>query len=473
VIAHQALLGQFSTQKKLQLDSLLLAYTEIKQFSGVVLLAKGDEVLYQKATGAASKEEKIPNTISTNFNIASMGKTITATMIMQLVQEGRLSLKQTVKTILPEYAIKKADSITLEHLLTHTSGVGNYMMHPRYEKNRFNLKSLSSVMPYVVEQEPTLNYVGEHFDYSNSGFIILGRIIEKLTGKSYNENLEERIFKPLAIKNSYIHYPATFLAPKEATPYLAYTAKTFINGVAEEFPGYSDGGMQSNAVDLYRFAKGLLNEKILSALLRDSMWIGKVSMGGGSRYGYGWMDNENSYGKHIYSHDGGGKGFSSDLKIVKEDGYIIVVLINNRLNPGEISNNILSIIYNDAYKQPEKTLENILMETMEERDFDYIKNNYTAILKQNGFEKTPNPWVYIRFSDMLESLKQFDNALLVCEMGRNEFPKEPPMYNVTGQLYVTRGNYKEAVSWFNKALEIDAGDEFAKMMLNNIRDKIQ
>lgn len=464
--------AQLTAGKKSKVDSLIQQYIEAKQFSGCVLIAKNNEVLYQQAFGYAHREEKLPNRITTNFNIASMGKTFTATLVMQLVQDGKLSVDQSLSSLLPEYNVKKADSITVWHLLTHTSGVGNYMSHVNFEAERHRLKSLDDVMPYVMAMEPTLDYVGQRHDYSNSGFILLGKIIEKVTGKTYMQNLEERIFKPAGIKNSYIHYPATFIAPNEATPYLAYTAKTFINGTAEEFPGFSDGGMQSNVIDLYHFATALLNGKLLSPAIRDSMWSGKVSSGRAAKYSFGWVDEQTDFGKRVYSHSGGGKGFSSDLKIVKEDGTVVIVLINNRVNPREVTNNILKILYDKEVRKPEKYLENMLMEVTEEKGFDYVRNNYKAVLKEKGFDKTPNPWVYIMYSDMFETLKEIDKAFTVVEMGREEFPKEPAMYNVTGQLYVNQKKFKEAAEWFNKTLEINPGDEYAKMMLKNISSKL-
>jgi CubicO group peptidase (beta-lactamase class C family) len=436
--------AQLTADKKLKVDSLIQQYIETKQFSGCVLIAKNNELLYQRAVGYANREEKLPNNINTNFNIASMGKTFTATLIMQLVQEGKLAVDQTLSSVLPEYKVKKADSITVRHLLMHTSGVGNYMMHVNFEAERHHLKSLNDVMPYVVAMEPTLDYVGQRHDYSNSGFILLGKIVEKITGKSYMQNLEERIFKPAGIKNSYIHYPATFTAPQEATPYLAYTAKTFINGTAEEFPGFSDGGMQSNVIDLYHFAKALVNGKLLSPAMRDSMWSGKVSTGRAGKYSFGWVDEQTDFGKQVYSHSGGGKGFSSDLKIVKEDSTIVIVLINNRVNPREVTTNILKILNDKEVRRPEKFLENILMEVTEEKGFDYVRNNYKAILKEKGFDKTPSPWVYIMYSDMFE----------------------------TGQLYVNQKKFKEAAEWFNKTLAMNPGDEYAKMMLKNISGKL-
>jgi CubicO group peptidase (beta-lactamase class C family) len=463
--------AQLSADKRLKVDSLMQQYIETKQFSGCVLVAKNNEILYRQAFGYANKEEKILNGITTNFNIASMGKTFTATLIMQLLQEGKLSIDQRLSSILPEYKVKKADSITIQHLLTHTSGVGNYMMHVNFEAERHQLKSLDDVMPYVVDMEPTLNYVGQRHDYSNSGFILLGKIIEKLTGKSYMQNLEERIFKPAGIKQSYIRYPATFNAPMEATPYLTYTKKTFINAAAEEFPPFSDGGMQSNVVDLYRFAKALLQGRLLSTSMRDSMWSGKVDMRPGVKYGFGWFDEQADFGKQVFSHSGGGKGFSSDLKIVKEDGYIVIVLINNRVNPREVTNSLLRILYGKDVSPPVKYLENSLMEITEEKGFMYVKEHYKKILKEMGFDKTPNPWVYIMYSDMFETLKEFDKAFEVIEMGREEFPKEVSLYNVTGQLYANLKKYQEAAEWFQKALAIDPEDGFAKMMMGNIKNK--
>jgi CubicO group peptidase (beta-lactamase class C family) len=461
--------AQITTHQQALIDSLLAYYSSNRQFSGVVLVGKNDKVLYRQAVGYADREKQIKNVITTNFNIASMGKTFTATMIMQLVQEGKLQLNQSVKNIYTSTKIKKADSITVFHLLTHTSGIGNYMMHPKFEEDRNKVKSLTELMPYVEDMEPTMSTVGSAFDYSNSGFIVLGRIIEIITGKDYQQNLKERIFTPSRITNSYLHYPATFQAPAEAVPYIAYTAKTFTNAVKEEFPAFSDGGMQSNANDLFRFANGLLSEKLLSPVIRDTMWKGRNDMGRGGLYGFGWIDNQNDYGKHIYSHDGGGKGFSSDLKIVKEDGYIIVVLINGKVNSKEISNNILSILYKNAYKKPEKYFETVLTEIMEEKGFPYIQQHYKDLLKQFGYEKTPSPWAIIKFSDMLVNLGEIKNAFAMHEIGRREFPAEASMYSITGQLCQSQKQLDEARKWFMKALEINSNDEFAKMMLANLK----
>ncbi|MBL0335775.1 MAG: serine hydrolase [Chitinophagaceae bacterium] len=463
------LFAQFPAQKERQMDSLLDAFVKNRQFTGVVIVADKNKILYKRVEGMASREDKIPNTLETNFNIASMGKTFTATMIMQLVGEGKLSLDQKLSSIIPGDSIRNADQITIRHFLTHSSGVGNYMAAPGYPENCHPLKTLKDVLPYVRAQEPTLAAPGAGFDYSNSGFIILGRVIEAVTGKSYIDNLQGRIYKPLGIQHSYLHYPATFKAPAEAVPYLAFTANTYVNGVVDEFPAFSDGGMQSNAPDLLKFARGLLSGKILSPVLRDTMWAGKIDFNSGGRYSFGWMDNKNDYGKAVYSHDGGGKGFTSDLKIVPADGYVVIVLINNKVNAREFSTSILDIMYKGTWNKPEQYTEARLMEVIEAKGFEYLQSHFSEII--NGFKlaKAPDARVYIKLSDILDMLNHPDQALAVCEMGRKAFPGEVSFYNVSGQIYMNHKQFTDAETWFRKALTVDPNDGYAKMMLQQLK----
>ena len=146
------------------LDSMLQQYEQEKNFSGVVMLSQKGKVLYSKSFGYANRETKVLNETATNFNIASLGKTFTAVMIMQLVQEGKLQLTDTLSKILPEYNIKNAGQITVRHLLTHTSGINNYMTHPQFEAKMKSLTSLDAVMPLVADMEPTMSKPGERFE---------------------------------------------------------------------------------------------------------------------------------------------------------------------------------------------------------------------------------------------------------------------------------------------------------------------
>jgi CubicO group peptidase (beta-lactamase class C family) len=451
------------------LDSLIQFYENEKQFSGVVMVSQKGKVLYGKAFGYADKEKQVLNEVTTNFNIASVGKTFTAVLIMQLIQEGKLSLDETVANLLPQYKIKNAEAITVRQLLTHTSGINNYMQHPSFEKKMKNLKSLDDVMHLVSDMPATMQHPGDKFDYSNSGFITLGRIIEKITGKDYTTNLHERVFKKTGITNSYIHHPATFNAPAEAVPYYVFSKRAYKNAVAEEFPAFSDGGMQSNVIDLTNFANGLLQGKLLNADVRKQLWTGVASMGRGGKYGFGWIDNENPYGKHIISHDGGGKGFSTDLKIVEEDEYVIVVQINNRLNPREISNNILKLIYTGKFDAPKKAFENLVFEEIENTGWNKTKESIPQLLSQNGLNKFPGVWAYVRLMEMLAETGRTAIAYQVLEMANADFPTEAGPYNVAAQIAVDKGDKEGAKRFYEKALVINPSDDFAKNGLSALK----
>ncbi|HEY0677121.1 MAG TPA: serine hydrolase [Chitinophagaceae bacterium] len=462
LVAVTATVHSQKVQLTKKLDSLIDAYEKERNFSGVVMVSQKGKLLYARTAGYADKEKKILNQLNTNFNIASTGKTFTAVMIMQLVQEGRLSLADTLSRILPDYWFKNGNLITVRHLLTHTSGINNYMMHPQFESKLSTLKSLSDVMPLVEDMPLTMEKPGARFDYSNSGFIILGRIIEKRTGKDYLTNLNERIFKKTGISNSYIHYPATFNAPAEAVPYLVFSGKSFKNGVADEFPGFSDGGMQSNARDLTRFGNGLLSGKLLGKEVRDQLWTGVADAGRGGKYALGWIENENPYGKKIVSHDGGGKGFSTDFKIVVEDEYVIVVLINNRLNPREISNNILKVIYTGQFDRPQKPFENVVFEQIEEKGWEPVKTEFTSLLAKHGMQSVPNVWVYIRLMEMLADAGKSEISFSLLEMASKDFPKSSGPFNVAAQISLAKGNKSDAKKYYEKALSINPDDWFAK-----------
>ncbi|HYC30611.1 MAG TPA: serine hydrolase [Chitinophagaceae bacterium] len=457
-------MGALSQAGKLtaQMDAMMEQYVKARNFSGVVMVSQKGRVLYGRAFGYANNERYVLNETRTNFNIASVGKTFTAVMIMQLVQEGKLQLTDTLSKLLPEYNIQNADKITVKHLLTHTSGINNYMAHPQFESKMRYLRSLADVMPLVADMPSTMAVPGERFDYSNSGFITLGRIIEKITGKDYQTNLEERIFSIAGISNSYIHYPATFNAPDEAMPYYVFSRITSKNAAAEEFPAFSDGGMQSNAVDLTNFANGLLLGKLLGKKYRDELWTGVASMGRG-KYALGWMENENPYQKKIISHDGGGKGFSTDLKIVVDDEYVIVVLINNRQNPRDVSNNIVKLIYTGKYDKPVRPLEQVIFEKIEQ-------SGWQAAKEQMLLNDIPSVWVYIRLMENLADAGKASIAFDVLELARKNFPNETGPFNVAAQISIANGDKTKARDYYEKALSVNPDDAFAKSGLKGLGD---
>ena len=219
-----------------------------KNYHGSVLIADGENVLYQNAYGRNQLNE--PNSINTRYDLASMGKMFAATATLQLVEKGKLSLEQTIGELLLDYPNENAKRIKVKHLLTHTSGMGDYFS-PAFFENQENIKSLSDFLPYFVNDP--INFVpGEQMRYSNAGYIVLGLIIEEITGKTYNTYLEEHIFRPSGMNNT--------------GPLIG-----------------SAGGGLSTVNDLYKFALALQRYKLIGKKAFTIMTTDHFGHG----YGYG------------------------------------------------------------------------------------------------------------------------------------------------------------------------------------------
>src|SRR6187551_590822 len=180
-----------------KLDKLISTYAEYGKFNGSVLVAEKGKVIYKKGFGLADMEWNIPNQPDTKHRLGSIMKQFTAMLIMQLVEQGKLKLDVPISTYLSDYPKKNGDVITLHHLLTHSSGIPNLTSFPGFTKN-ISRNSYSPVQLVNLFADSTLQFKpGEKFAYSNSGYMLLGYIIEKVTGKSYEQVLQENIFTPL------------------------------------------------------------------------------------------------------------------------------------------------------------------------------------------------------------------------------------------------------------------------------------
>lgn len=233
-------------------------------FSGVVLIAKGDKMIYKHAFGYANMADKIPNKADTKFNLASMNKMFTGLAIMQLAEKGKLSLHDKVGKYLPDFPNKLvADSVTIHQLLTHTSGMGNFWAeHDKLAKEKF--KTVSDYLPLYVHQE-LLFSPGKGFQYSNSGYMVLGLIIEKVSGLNYFDYVRTYIFEPAKMKDT-DSYDLEEAIPNMATGYTMLSEKPGQwknNMYSNVVKGTPAGGGYSTAEDLLRFSLALQQNTIL------------------------------------------------------------------------------------------------------------------------------------------------------------------------------------------------------------------
>jgi D-alanyl-D-alanine carboxypeptidase len=298
-----------------------------EQFSGAVLIAKNGRPFFRQAYGFCNLPDGVPNRVDTKFNVASMGKMFTGVAIMQLVQSGRLSLDDRVGKYLPNYPnVTVRDSVTIRQLLTHTSGLGNFW--EEYAKAaKDKIREVSDYFP-LFENQPLLFAPGTGFVYSNSGYTVLGRILEKITGASYTDFVREHVYAPAGMKDTDA-FELDHVVPNLATGYArsTETAGLFVNNLyANVMKGGPAGGSFSTVDDLLSFANALMGYRLLSEAMTSDLVSAKVPYGA-RQYSYGFTE-ELANGHRIIGHGGGNVGISDELMIFPDLGYTVIILTN-------------------------------------------------------------------------------------------------------------------------------------------------
>jgi CubicO group peptidase (beta-lactamase class C family) len=316
-----------------EIDSYLNSLAAENKLSGAVLVAKDGVTVASKAAGIANKATGATINLNTKFNLGSMNKMFTAVAIAQLAQAGRLSFNDPISKHLPDYPNKEvADKVTIHHLLTHTSGMGMYW-NEKFMAQREKLLTVAAHLP-LFSSDPLLFLPGEKFQYSNSGYMVLGAIIEKISGQDYYSYVQEHIYKPAGMTDTGFYEPGKEI-PNLAIGYSKMSpdgkqleeAKDNTN--TREVKGGPAGGGYSTVVDLVKFHMALRSYKLLNEEYTNIVITGKVESGGPiGRYAYGFGDKVFG-GKHIVGHNGGAPGIAANFEMYPALGYTSVMLMNS------------------------------------------------------------------------------------------------------------------------------------------------
>lgn len=295
-------------------------------FSGAVLVAKNGVPVFRHAYGSADREHNVPNTLDTRFRIGSMNKMFTAVAIMQLVQAGKIDLDKPLGTYLPDYPNKSvASSVTIRQLLTHTGGTGD-IFGPEFDKNRLQLRTVADYVK-VYGNRPLLFKPGSRWDYSNYGFILLGAVVEQVSGQSYFDYVRQHVFEPAGMTATGSE-PEDAPVPNRSIGYMASPGGKLVpNTDTLPYRGTPAGGGYSTVGDLLRFANALEQHKLLDAKYTEMMMTGKVLTPGHGSYGFGFGDQVIN-GTRCFGHNGGAPGMNGDLEICPSAGYVVAVLAN-------------------------------------------------------------------------------------------------------------------------------------------------
>jgi CubicO group peptidase (beta-lactamase class C family) len=314
-------------------------------FGGSVLIARDGKVLFTKGYGLANIEHEVPNTPQTKFRLGSITKQFTAMAILILQERGKLKVEDKIKKYLPD-APKAWDEITIRHLLTHTSGIPNYTAYPEFLKTlpvRVTLKELIG----KFRDKPLDFKPGEKFKYSNSGYVVLGQVIETAAGESYASFLSKAIFTPLGMKDTGYDSLEPIIKHRAS----GYTRRLGIllsncDYVDMSIP-HAAGALYSTVEDLLKWDQALYAEKLVPGKSLEAMFTPVKD-----NYGYGWLIDR-KHGRTRYAHGGGIMGFVTIIERYPDPKLLVVALSNLENSPvGAIGNDLTAIALGDKYVIP-------------------------------------------------------------------------------------------------------------------------
>ena len=442
-------------------------YHDFNMFDGAVLIAEKGKVVYKGSFGLANREWNIPNRTDTKFMIGSVSKPLTATLVLIQVQKGLIELDKYLSDYLPEFINKPAAKVTIRQLLNHTSGIPNYEIipdfFPRISRQSFTRDQYLNVfLDSALLFEP-----GTRYSYSSWGYFTLGFLMEKLTGKSYANLMQEDIFSKIGMENSG-SYQHTQVVLNRASGY-DYSLGDYASAdFRDQSNTMGTGDIYSTVDDLFAFHLALSDGRLLNPGLTKEMFAPGINP---ANYGFGWF---NKYYKitatdSVFSnfHLGSTDGFISFMRRIPSTNSMIVILCNSY--PTDffgITNNLTKILYGQAVqlKQP---VYKVVEKTISKR------GARAAVLEFDRLKKdTANyyvDWISMNYiSEQLLGLKRMDDARIVAESNVKQFPDKDLIMYTMGMVYLSLGRKEEAIAFFKKTLEISPSYETARVKLKEL-----
>jgi CubicO group peptidase (beta-lactamase class C family) len=320
----------FSSTYSQSTNSLIKNYLDsinASEFSGAVLIAQNDRIIEKRAYGLSSIEYDVKNKIDTKFNIASITKMFTAVAALQLYEQGKIALKTLIGEYLPEYPNETVrNNVTVHQLLTHTSGLNNFYVNDLDKIRHLEYEEISDFVPLFVN-DTLLSKPGTKYDYSGTGFVVLGLIIEKVSGENYYDYIRKHILEPSEMMST-SEIAIDSVVKNKASGYTSqFGQNEFLKKNEYYLTKASPAGFYYSTIeDLFKFSKALRSYKLLNEETTDLMLEPKVK-GYNTHLGYG-IDIDNRYNQTIIGHSGGWYGIHCELMDFMEDSYTVVILSN-------------------------------------------------------------------------------------------------------------------------------------------------
>lgn len=470
--------------KATALQTLCQATNDTGLFSGAVLVADKGEVIYKAAFGMANREWNIPNTTDTKFRLASVSKQFCSMIVMQLVQEGKVNLDDKITDHVPSYRKDTGDKITLHHLLSHQSGIKDFTASFDYRGKISRLSFDPDEFIKLHCSADLSNEPGTIYSYCNAGYCILGRIIEKVTRKSFEQNLQHRIFEPLGMKNSGYDRNG-YVIEKRASGY-TYGPFGLENAQPIEMdttPGAA-GALYSTVEDMFLWDRALHTDKLLGKKYRDLMFtpnrdVPEVKAAGGrphSNYGYGWQIYSRTHPvtkrrTKVINHGGAINGFRAMENRLVDDDAFVIVLCNQGDAAGStevwnavvrLSGELIHVVTEQPYRMPGKTYV-----TQGQRMYELVKTEgVEAALDWFHSKGKPAAWggTHSALAKRLIEDGRIDEGLRLMESDVAATPEKVWLLRKTAQAFLENGRPEKALHFLKQGFKLRPDDEDFKTM---------
>ena len=427
-------------------DAFIARYQALGLFNGSALVADGGQVVLKKGYGLANMEWNIPNAPDTKFRLGSVTKQFTATLIMQLVEQGKVELEAPVSRYLPDYPAKTGDRVTVRHLLTHTSGIPGYTEIPSWGAKLRDPYSPAKFIDFFSKLDLFFE-PGTRFSYSNSGYFLLGVILEKITGQPYEKLLRERIFTPAGMNDSGYDSTAPLLS-KRAAGYDKNFDGSYVNtGYLDMSQPYAAGSLYSTVEDLYRWDQTLYSEKVLSKASKERMFTPGIS-----HYGFGWQITSKD-GVTTIEHGGGINGFNTVITR-NPDSKRLIVLLNNTggapLNP--MAAGIRAILDGKTPTMPKEPGAVEIYKTYQASGLEAAMKRVEEM--KSGSQYDAGDGEIGRFAGHLLATGKAADALTVAKIVAERAPKSEGVAALLARAQAANGHRVEAIQGWSRAIEL-------------------
>jgi CubicO group peptidase (beta-lactamase class C family) len=454
-----------------KIDKLVLQYADCCSFTGTVLVSEHDKVIFKKGYGFANREWNIPNTPDVKFRLGSITKQFTSMLIMQQVAKGAIKLDGHLSDYLPYYRKDTGSKVSISQLLSHTSGIPSYTDDPKFfdEVSR-NYYAVDDFVKKFCSGDLQFD-PGTKFHYDNSGFFLLGAILEHVTGKTYEALLKENIFVPLGMKDSgYDHYAD--ILPKRASGYQLELEGVVNAPYLDMSLPYAAGSLYSTVEDLYKWDQALYSDKLVPNELKQKLFTPNLE-----HYGYGWdirtiPTGEPGAGQTVISHEGGINGFNTlEDRLVGD--HDLVVIFNN--TPGahldEMAKGIRAILYGQAPATPKRFLVFDLGGIVLSRGGDAGVARYRELKRANSSDYDFKESALNQLGYMLLEKGRNADAIAIFKLNVEEYPKSGNVYDSLAEAYAKDGQKQRAIENYRKAVELDPKNQDAIDKLKELEKK--